>query len=301
MTAAQKKNIERFKKAAAEAKKLRKKNPKLTQTEAIKEAFKILYKTGKVASVKKTATKKPARKKTTAKSYHKDTKSHNVRINVVSGVKIGALPIGFHGTIWGVKFKIINQFDIYGKVNSIVEDTETGAKIVVYDGISSTDNLIDNFLNYILKNRTANYSYNDKELKDLKNRIKTLSVQMQKEVKNYNFGIKKTKKIKPLNISSKKITTKKSKTKKHTHWATVKEHKRRVNGIGSVTHWTDELLRTQKVIAFRTGMLDANVNMYKYGGYPAIEKKQIKKNIVTLKKQISDLKKHLTSVKKHIK
>lgn len=85
MTAAQKKNVERFKKAAAEAKKLRKKNPKLTQAQAVKQAYAILYKTGKVAAVKKTATKKPARKKATAKSYHKDTKSHNVRINVVSG------------------------------------------------------------------------------------------------------------------------------------------------------------------------------------------------------------------------
>lgn len=87
MTAAQKKNVERFKKAAAEAKKLRNKNPKLTQAQAVKQAFAILYKTGKVAGAKKTATKKPARKKATAKSYHKDTKSHNVRISVVSGVK----------------------------------------------------------------------------------------------------------------------------------------------------------------------------------------------------------------------
>lgn len=86
MTAAQKKNVERFKKAAAEAKKLRKKNPKLTQAQAVKQAFAILYKTGKVAGSKKTATKKLTRKKATAKNYHKDTKSHNVRISVVSGV-----------------------------------------------------------------------------------------------------------------------------------------------------------------------------------------------------------------------
>ena len=86
MTAAQKKNVERFKKAAAEAKKLRKKNPKLSQAQAVKQAYAILYKTGKVSAVKKTSTKKPARKKATAKSYHKDTKSHNVRISVVSGI-----------------------------------------------------------------------------------------------------------------------------------------------------------------------------------------------------------------------
>lgn len=97
MTAAQKKNVERFKKAAAEAKKLRKKNPKLTQAQAVKQAFAILYKTGKVAAVKKTATKKPARKKATSKSYHKDTKSHNVRINVVSGnLKHNMLTLDFY-------------------------------------------------------------------------------------------------------------------------------------------------------------------------------------------------------------
>lgn len=87
MTAKQKANAQRFKKAIAEAKKLRKKNPKLTQAQAVKQAWAILYKTGKVAGAKKTATKKPVRKKSTAKSYHKDTKSHNVRINVISGVK----------------------------------------------------------------------------------------------------------------------------------------------------------------------------------------------------------------------
>jgi hypothetical protein len=97
MTAAQKKNVERFKKAAAEAKKLRKKNPKLTQAQAVKQAFAILYKTGKVSGVKKPATKKKAvkikigvkkkaTKKASPKSYHKDTKSHNVRISVVSGI-----------------------------------------------------------------------------------------------------------------------------------------------------------------------------------------------------------------------
>jgi hypothetical protein len=86
MTAAQKKNVERFKKAAAEAKKLRKKNPSLTQAQAVKQAFAILYKTGKVSGTKKPATKKKVAKKSSAKSYHKDTKSHNVRISVVSGI-----------------------------------------------------------------------------------------------------------------------------------------------------------------------------------------------------------------------
>lgn len=90
MTPAQKKNAERFKKAISEAKKLRKKNPKLTQAQAVKQAYAILYKTEKVGATKKTPTKKKTvkkkiAKKSTAKNYHKDTKSHNVRISVVSG------------------------------------------------------------------------------------------------------------------------------------------------------------------------------------------------------------------------
>lgn len=96
MTAAQKKNVERFKKAAAEAKKLRAKNPKLTQAEAVKKAFAILYKGGKIAAIKKAAkksvAKKPVSKKINTKTNrssdnsHKDTKSHNVNIRVMSGI-----------------------------------------------------------------------------------------------------------------------------------------------------------------------------------------------------------------------
>ena len=54
----------KFKKAVAIAKQLRKKNPALKYTDAIKKAFKSLGST-----------------------THKDTKSHNVNIRVVSGVK----------------------------------------------------------------------------------------------------------------------------------------------------------------------------------------------------------------------
>ena len=82
MTAKQKAARERFKKVVAEAKKLRKKNPKLSQAQAVKQAWAISYS-------KKRAGKKVsgAKKETT----HKDTKSHNVNIRVVSG--IGAISL----------------------------------------------------------------------------------------------------------------------------------------------------------------------------------------------------------------
>lgn len=92
MTAKQKAARAKFKVAVTEAKKLRKKNPKLTQAQALKQAFAISYKKSKVgavkkktAPVKKAATKKKAAVKK-AVSYHKDTKSHNVNIRVMSGI-----------------------------------------------------------------------------------------------------------------------------------------------------------------------------------------------------------------------
>jgi hypothetical protein len=90
MTPAQKKNVERFKKAAAEAKKLRAKNPKLSQAEAVKKAFAILYKGGKIAAVKtaKKTTVTGKKKKPVSDNSHRDNKSHNVNIRVMSGVKI---------------------------------------------------------------------------------------------------------------------------------------------------------------------------------------------------------------------
>lgn len=81
MTAKQKANQERFKKVVAEAKKLRKKNPKLTQAQAVKQAWAISYtkkRTKKAVGVTK-------KRKTVTGERHKDTNSHNVKISVMSG------------------------------------------------------------------------------------------------------------------------------------------------------------------------------------------------------------------------
>jgi hypothetical protein len=79
MTAAQKAARVKFNKAIA----IRKKTGC-----TLKEAFAQVY-GKKVGAVKKKAPKKSAPKKKAVKkdSYHKDTKSHNVNIRVVSGVK----------------------------------------------------------------------------------------------------------------------------------------------------------------------------------------------------------------------
>lgn len=120
MTAKQKANRERFKKVVAEAKKLRKKNPKLTQAQAVKQAWAIQIskeKKNPVNRVKKyiqeakegirrgyygsdykkkgkkvgAVKKKAAPKKSS--SYHKDTKSHNVNIRVISGMNVAKTDI----------------------------------------------------------------------------------------------------------------------------------------------------------------------------------------------------------------
>jgi len=70
----------RFKKGSKEAKIFM---AKLRASKGKKKAIKKVTK--KVGAIKKTAKKKPI-KKTTPKSFHKDTKSHNVNIRVVSGI-----------------------------------------------------------------------------------------------------------------------------------------------------------------------------------------------------------------------
>lgn len=94
MTVKQKAARAKFKKAIDEAKKLRAKNPKLTQDAAVKQAFAILYskdKPKKVGAVKKkaepkkkAAVKKAAPKKKAVKITEKDilNKIHKVKRNV---------------------------------------------------------------------------------------------------------------------------------------------------------------------------------------------------------------------------
>lgn len=75
MTAKQRAARARFKAVVKEAGKLRKKNPKLTQAEAVKQAWAISY--------------SKERKGKKLGETHKDTKSHNVNIRVVSGWRKG--------------------------------------------------------------------------------------------------------------------------------------------------------------------------------------------------------------------
>jgi hypothetical protein len=95
MTAKQRAARAKFKAVVKEAQKLRKKNPKLTQAQAVKQAWAISYskkRAGvgavkkKAAPKKKAATKVKAKKSKRTSEMHTDTKSHNVNIRVVSGI-----------------------------------------------------------------------------------------------------------------------------------------------------------------------------------------------------------------------
>lgn len=138
--------------------------------------------------------------------------------------KVGALPVGFEGKIFETTFKIINQFDIFNNVQSIVEDKKNGSTITVFDGKGNAADKAKQFANYV-----ENYAYPDSRLsesdyKALYGKILKFSQNMQNEVKEYNKGSKKTIKKQPLNIpapakkkaASKKAAEKKSVVKKQT-------------------------------------------------------------------------------------
>lgn len=90
MTAKQRQARAKFKAVVKEAAKLRKKNPKLTQAQAVKQAFAISYskerKGEKLGAVKKKSATKVKATKRKGTEMHTDTKSHNVNIRVVSGI-----------------------------------------------------------------------------------------------------------------------------------------------------------------------------------------------------------------------
>ena len=180
----------------------------------------------KKKAVKKAAPKKKAVKKAVAKSLHKDTKSHNVNIRVVSG--IGALPVGMTGNFWGIPFKVHNQFDIYGAVTAIVENTNNGTTIVSIDGSTPVANLVKKFTNYIKAHGNKQFFVPDtswrakpgsgsqenvtsKEFKMMERDGSKFVKDLYQEVRWYNAGKTGTGKAKTgINIHPKKTAVKKA-------------------------------------------------------------------------------------------
>lgn len=174
MTSAQKIAKEKFKKAIAYRKKT---------GCSLKEAFAHIY--GKKVSGVKKATK----------SYHKDSKSHNVNIKVMSGLKInrkkgklGALPINFTGSILGLPFKVYNQYNLDGTVTlQIVENKVNGYLIAEIIGRSGEVETVANKIWGKIdgeKRRDLDAKIEKKVKKTIKEFVQGLHV----ELKKFNSG-----------------------------------------------------------------------------------------------------------------
>jgi hypothetical protein len=224
MTDAQKKSRARFKAAVSEAAKLRKKNPRLSQAEAVKQAWAILYGKAKASKkisgpAKKNATKKVTRCKPDPR--HTDTRSHNVNIRVMSGTRrVGALPVGFTGKFLGWAFKVLNQYTLDGGVTAQIVEIEPPGNMITElngrtgDDKTAADKIFSTVIKYFEKeNKYTSKDYTstqkiyykrtltDKELKEIRSRIGKFTALLNKEVKEYNSGKnKKTTTKKPLVI-----------------------------------------------------------------------------------------------------
>lgn len=253
MTAKQKANRERFKKVVAEAKKLRNKNPKLTQAQAVKQAWAIMYSKGKKVA-----------------GYHKDTKSHNVNIRVVSGIKvnrkpgkIGALPIDFTGSVLGLRFRVYNQFNLDGTVTlQIVENKPGGELIYALDGRKDDVQAASNVFWGSIEPE-AKRGLSEKDTKKVKKTINDFIKNLDKELREYNSGkdtrTKKGGKITVTPTDKPKATPapKVSKGTKDRIKDILKEEKKRLkygytivpgkvmSGIGSVKSYASNLLRNK--------------------------------------------------------
>lgn len=297
-----------------EAQAIRRKSPKMEWKKAVAQASAIYSSKnkGKKKVVKKKIAKKTAKK------------------------KLGALPIGFSGNIWGIRFKVINQYDIYGNVAAIVENIETGHRIITFDGHGSAKNLADIFGDYVARHGSGGSSAAP-EVKALKSRLLKFATQMQKEVKEFNAGKKKTIKKSPISIPAPKIKTvtvkkvarkvAKKATKKHTHWKKVKTHERRVNGVkksattrhkdtkshnvnirvmsGVDNNIFDQLQKIKKGENFYNDVVFNLNKEYSYlksqkGSQINAQKIANRKYYKKAKQILKELKEHTTQLKKHI-
>lgn len=289
-----------------EAQALRKKSPKIEWKKAVAQASAIY--------ASKHKGKSPVGKKKVVKK--------------VTNKKLGALPIGFKGSIWGVKFKIVNQYDIYNDVSAIMEDTENGSVIVVFDGKGSANDKASVIVSYMSKYGKLPYGkIDDKDRSELKSKMIKFATNMQKEVKEYNSGKKKTIKKQALNILApklkksvvKKVAHKviKKAGKKHTHYGLVHSHQRRVNGIKkkpsekAVLKSIKHAVTVQKAHMSSIGshtierLKDQMALLNRYQSFhdhylKMSVKERPKLEIKKLKSLIKETKTHITQLKKHI-
>jgi len=128
------------------------------------------------------------------------------KVKAVVKKRLGALPVGFKGSIYDIGFKIVNQYDIYNDVSAIMEDTNNGNRIVTFDGKGSPKDKAEAIVSYISKATNIQGGYRDD--KQLYSRMLKFATNMQKEVKDFNAGKKKNIKKEPLKIIAPKTNIK---------------------------------------------------------------------------------------------
>jgi len=132
MTAAQKAAQNRFKQAVKIASGLRKKDPKLTQAEAVKKAFATIGAPAKKASPKKAAKKAPAKKAAPKKTVIKQIKkvlSENRKI-LPKGYDIRAGKVRVSGSAYTLRNHMETDLNILKKLhdNETVKSEKTKLK-----------------------------------------------------------------------------------------------------------------------------------------------------------------------------
>lgn len=198
MTAKQKANRARFKKAIAEAKKLRKKNPKLTQAQAVKQAWAILYSTGKIGYSEK---RKQLNKKATVEIKKLKKKFPDRYMNKNSDiVRDGYAQAALNGTRKSKSTKVKAKKS--KRTSEMHTDTKShNVNIRVVSGIANENLKQINFINqhiekwrrmlYFLEDR-LHFAKTMKEKQDIRKDIK----EAKYHLKTLEHTLKEFKKIK---------------------------------------------------------------------------------------------------------
>ena len=302
------------------AKELKKTAPASTKwTDLIKKASKQVTPvrakaTNKATAVRNLGLSGVKKKRTTKAGSHKDTRSHNVNIRVVSGV-----PDNYSFSFGDAKLYTQKQFTIFGKVELVVFEPENKKTITVLDGKNTTV-AVKKLLSYIItKQKSTSY-----DLETWEKKLKKLITELNKEITKYNKDIKAPKTVvkkatvkrAPAKKSVKRAPAKKSYVKKTRaqeseairqkvrkdgftmpHGYAVKKAVRETS-IGSLS--IDQLKRnTEAIERFTNKHIPYMLLEYKQA--PAVQKSFIKKRIAEAKKYVATLKKQNTSLKRHIK
>lgn len=233
MTAKQKAAREKFKKVVAEAGKLRKKNPKLTQAQAVKQAFAMQKKVGAIKIIEKGETKSSK-----AKATYQQVRTKK-------------------GTFKGLK-KVggMNRTIKLDKAKRIASDWHDGQRSALYQFASSGIIVPENYNDYqdeIQKNiNIAKTNKDINELHQLSQYLYYTNLKMNK-----NVGVIK-KKAAPKKVASKRITDIHKDSKSHNVNIRV------VSGIDSIVSKTmKDISETKKIILEQSELLERLQQSYK--------------------------------------